>query len=136
MGPREDEPYIVCDDGCQIGPSGPMHYNVRSAKDSDRTIGWELMENEGKFYSRIAQYGFEPTEIMMTGVGSTRDIPAANTVGTRILFMKLSDLTPDEVEHCASSTDAQITEQVDDHEEVSSCWGEQSRVEMERFLAL
>ena len=122
MGPRDNEPYIVCDDGRQIGLSGPYYYNVRSAKDSDRSIGWELMEHNGKFYSRIAQYGFEPKEIIMTGVGSTKDIPAANTVGTSILFMKVPELTPVEMEQWTSSNEAEITEQVDDQEEVSTCW--------------
>jgi len=120
MGPRVDEPYIVCDDGRQIGLSGPLYYNVSSAKDPKRSIGWELMTHKGKFYSRIAQYGFEPDEIIMTGVGRTDDIPAANTVGTSILFMKVPELTPVEMEQWTSSNEAEITERQDYDEEVSS----------------
>jgi hypothetical protein len=130
LGPLDNEPYIVCDDGCQPDPLGPRYYKVCSAKDKTRSIGWELVTRGGKFYSRIAQYGFEPQEITMTGVGRTDDIPEANLIGTSILFMKLPELTAEEIEDCMSSTDAEITQQTDDHDEVSSCWA--SQVELER----
>ena len=132
MGPRNNEPYVVCDNGRQIGLSGPHYYNVRSANDSERSIGWELMSYEGKFYSRIAQYGFEPEEITMVGVGRTNEIPAAKTVGTNVIFIKVPELTPEEMEW-TSSNEAEITEQVDDYEEVSSRWAEQPQVDLKQM---
>lgn len=80
--PVKDEPYVVC-----------SHFDnlmeVASIIEPEREIGWELIYDKGKYYARVAQYGFDPVELIVTGVGRANEIPAPKTVGTSIKFVKM-----------------------------------------------
>jgi hypothetical protein len=80
--PAEDEPYVVC-----------SHFDnlmeVASVNDPERPIGWELIYQNGKYYARVAQYGFQPVELRVTGIGKANEVPAPKTVGTIIKFVKM-----------------------------------------------
>jgi hypothetical protein len=80
--PAEDEPYVVCSRFDNL-------MEVASVNDPERPIGWELIYQNGTYYSRVAQYGFDPVELRVTGIGKANEVPAPKTVGTVIKFIKM-----------------------------------------------
>jgi hypothetical protein len=57
--------------------------------DPERPIGWELIYQSGTYYARVAQYGFDPVELRVTGIGRANEVPKPKTVGSVIKFIKM-----------------------------------------------
>lgn len=102
--PAEDEPYVVC-----------SHFDnlmeVASVNDPERPIGWELIYQSGKYYARVAQYGFQPVELRVTGIGKANEVPAPKTVGTIIKFVKMQYEEPQKavIEDASYEEDEEVT---------------------------
>jgi hypothetical protein len=62
--PTAGEFYIICKDG-----------SVQSVSDPNRPIGWELIENDDRFYWRVTQVGFSPERATVFSVEYTDDYP-------------------------------------------------------------
>jgi hypothetical protein len=80
--PVKDEPYVVCSRFDNL-------MEVASVKDPERPIGWELIYQSGTYYARVAQYGFDPVELRVTGIGRANEVPKPKTVGSVIKFIKM-----------------------------------------------
>jgi len=80
--PVKDEPYVVCSRFDNL-------MEIASVKEPDRVIGWELIYQNGTYYSRVAQHGFEPVELRVTGIGRANEVPNPKTVGSVMKFIKM-----------------------------------------------
>jgi hypothetical protein len=93
LAPRKNEIYIICRDG-----------SVKSVYDASRPIGWELLEDDDRFYYRVTQAGFSPDPVSVIFVGHDIEYPD----GDRYLGT------------CVNSRDAIIINFDDGDEEVTS----------------
>jgi hypothetical protein len=98
--PRPRTTYVVCRDG-----------SIQDHWDRQRPIGWELREDGDQWFYRVTQMNHTPKPLTVFYIGTTEDIPAGRGKIGSVVF-------------CATARDApqnaEITEQKDEGEEVSS----------------
>jgi len=56
--PVSNEPYIICAD-----------MSVQSLFVPDKAIGWELIDENDRWYFRVTQHGFQPEEVFVRVIG-------------------------------------------------------------------
>ena len=108
--PESNRLYVICADG-----------SVQDANDTDRPIGWEVIESaDGTFY-RLTQVGFEPRGVYVQYHGMTETPPpGGKQVGSAVFFEKKKSYSREE----AFSQEACIQEAEDEGEpEVTSGQG-------------
>ena len=98
--PESNRLYVICADG-----------SVQDANDTDRPIGWEVIESaDGTFY-RLTQVGFEPRKVDVHAQSMTDTPPrGGKQVGTVVFFEKKKSYSREE----AFSQEACIQEAEDD----------------------
>ncbi|NBS67852.1 hypothetical protein EBT31_02920 [bacterium] len=73
--PVKDEPYVIKSHFDSVYEVAPLH-------SPERNIGWELIYYEGTYYARVAQRGYDPVELRVTGVGRANEgfLPSSTTI--------------------------------------------------------
>lgn len=80
--PVKDEPYVIRRHFDSV-------YEVASLHSPERRIGWELIYYEGTYYARVAQRGYDPVELRVTGVGRANE--GVLPTSTNIKFVTLDE---------------------------------------------
>lgn len=98
--PKRGELYVVCRDG-----------SIQSVFEPTRSIGWELIEKDDRFFYRVTQMNHQPKPCLVFFNSRTDDPPAGGRrIGSIVTFERRVD-TPQE---------AEMTEAKDDDVEVCS----------------
>jgi hypothetical protein len=99
--PKGGELYIICRDG-----------SVQSVYEPSRPIGWELLENDDRFYWRVTQVGFSPERATIFSVDYANEYPnGKGFIGMGVSF--------------STSRDAMVIDFDDGDDEVTSPLREQ-----------
>jgi hypothetical protein len=98
--PRPRTTYVVCRDG-----------SIQDHWDRERPIGWELLEDGDQWFYRVTQMNHKPKPLAVFSMGTTEDVPTGRgKIGSMVFCAR----------PCAMPACAEISQQIDDGEEVSS----------------
>ena len=98
--PRSRTTYVVCRDG-----------SIQDHWDRQRPIGWELLEDGDKWFYRVTQMHHTPKPLTVFYIGTTEDVPKGRGKIGSVVFC---------ARPCATPACAEITQQKDSGEEVTS----------------
>jgi hypothetical protein len=108
--PRRGATYIVCKDG-----------SIQDRWQPERPIGWELIEDESSFYYRVTQMNHEPEPLAVFFMGQADDIPVGGRrIGSVVFAARPCGGASVTGRVAPEPAKAEITEQKDDGEEVTS----------------
>jgi hypothetical protein len=99
-GPKRNELYVVCKD-----------LSIQSVYEPDRPIGWELIEDGNDWYYRVTQMNHPKKRCAVRYHSRTEDPPAGRGRIGSVVTVERRLATPE---------DAEITEQEEEGEEVTS----------------
>lgn len=78
LWPKSNEPYIICAD-----------MSVQSLFAPDKPIGWQLIDENDRWYFRVTQHGFQPQEVSVRIIGYVDEFPGGRgSIGSIIEYSR------------------------------------------------
>jgi hypothetical protein len=85
LWPISNEPYIICAD-----------MSVQSLFAPDKPIGWQLIDENDRWYFRVTQHGFQPQEVSVRIMGYVDEFPGGRgSIGSIIEYSRADALILD-----------------------------------------